>query len=223
MNNNFPNGFKLYHAVAMVFVASLLISNTIAVKIISIGSLSVPVGIILFPIAYIINDVLVEVYGYKKAKSTIWWGFACLALMSFAYYLATVIPPAGFYEGNEAFKQIFTFVPRIGIASFLAYLVGSFANSIVMSIMKVKTKGKHLWMRTIGSTIVGEGIDSIVFNIVAFLGVFEPKMILTIALSGFILKVGYEIIFTPFTYLVVNKLKQYEGIDVFDDGIKYTV
>ena len=167
------------------------------------------------------NDVLTEVYGYAKARSVIWWGFLVLALTSLLFYIAVALPPAAFYEDQPAFARLFGFVPRIALASLAAYLVGSFLNAYVMSQMKVKTGGKHLWTRTIGSTIVGEGVDSVIFNFVAFLGVFPFRELVFIALSGFVLKTAYEVLATPLTYAVVNKMKRIEGVDAFDRGIDY--
>lgn len=217
-----PTGFRMFDVMAMGFVTMLLISNTIAVKIISIGGFILPAGIICFPIAYIFNDVLVECYGYEKTRRVIWWGFFCLGIMSGFYWIASVLPPAAFWNEQPAFQKFFQFAPRIAFASFLAYLVGSFLNAVVMSRMKIKMKGKHLWIRTIGSTILGEGADSIIFNLVAFLGIFEVKQVLFIAVSGFILKTAYEVLATPLTYIVIGWLKRIEGIDVYDKGISYS-
>lgn len=216
-----PIGFRLSDMVAMIFVTMLLISNTIAIKIISIGSFVLPAGIVCFPVAYIFNDVLVECYGYSRTRRVIWFGFVCLAVMSLFYWIASILPPAVFWEDQPAFKRFFQFAPRIAMASFIAYLVGSFLNAIVMSRMKLQTKGRFLWMRTIGSTIVGESADSIVFNFVAFLGVFSLKQIAIIALSGFVLKTLYEVLATPLTYVVVAWLKRVEGVDVMDYDVSY--
>jgi queuosine precursor transporter len=213
--------FKYFYLIAMLFVAMLLISNTIAVKIIQIGPFAIAAGIICFPISYIINDVLTEVYGYHKTRNTIWMGFLCLGLMSFFYYTATILHPSDFWPYQKEFSLIFGFIPRIAIGSFIAYLVGSFLNSYVMSIMKKWTKGRLLWTRTIGSTIVGEGADSIIFNTVAFAGIFELPSLLNIILTGFALKTLFEVVFTPITYWVVAFLKRKEGIDKFDYGISY--
>jgi len=217
-----PKGYRYFHIISMLFVASLIVGNTLAVKIIQVGSFSLPAGILCFPVSYIINDVLTEVYGYEKTRSIIWWGFFCLAFMSLLYYCATLLSPAPFWKDQEAFVRLFGIVPRIAIASFIAFLIGSFLNSYVMSIMKIKTKGKYLWTRTIGSTIVGEGADSIVFNFVAFLGVFQFGDVMIIALSGFVLKTLYEIIMTPFTYVAVAWLKRKEGEDKYDIDANYT-
>lgn len=218
---NRPEGYRLLDVVAMGFVAMLLIANTIAVKVVQIGEFVLPAGIICFPVAYIFGDVLTEVYGYEKTRRIIWIGFACLGIMSLFYYIATILSPASFWEDQAAFERLFGFAPRIAAASFAAYLVGSFLNAFVMSRMKVWTGGRHLWMRTIGSTIVGEGIDSVVFNVAAFAGVFQLHQVFYIALSGFVLKTLYEIAATPVTYVLVGQLKRIEGVDQYDRGISY--
>lgn len=217
-----PHGYRLFHGIAMLFAASLLVSNTVAVKVIEVWGFVLPAGIICFPVAYIINDCLTEVYGYEKTRSAIWFGFGCLGFMSIVYYLAMLLPPAAFWQDQEAFSKLFGLTPRIAAASFIAYLVGSFLNSVVMSRMKVATKGRFLWTRTIGSTIVGEGADSFVFNIVAFSGVFPFDRVLFIALSGFVLKTAYEVLATPLTYAAVRWLKRVESEDKYDHDIRYT-
>jgi uncharacterized integral membrane protein (TIGR00697 family) len=206
----------------MVFVMSLLVSNTIAVKIIAAGPFTLPAGIIVFPIAYIFGDVLTEVYGYSRTRTIIWWGFFCLAAMSVFYWLAVILPPASFWKDQEAFEHLFGLVPRIAGSSFLAYLVGEFVNSFVLSKMKIASAGRHFWLRAVASTAVGQGVDSLVFNFAAFLGVFSVGAVFYIALSGWILKTLYEVIALPATYAVVRLLKRAEEIDVYDHGINYT-
>jgi queuosine precursor transporter len=218
-NKNHYSG--LFLIISMVFVSSLIVSNTIATKIVMIGSLSVAAGIICFPISYIISDIVTEVYGYRRAKIMIWTGFVCLAFMSAAYALAAWLTPAPFFQNEAAFDSIFSQVPRIALGSLAGYLVGSFTNSIVMSKMKLWTDGKHLWSRTIGSTVVGEGADSVVFAVVAFAGIFPPGQLAMIAASGFLLKTAYEIAATALTYALIGKVKQVEGIDTFDRTQSY--
>jgi hypothetical protein len=216
-----PKGYRYFHIVSMLFVASLLVGNTVAAKIITFLGFSIPAGILCFPIAYIVNDVLTEVYGYRKAKSVIWWGFICLAFMTLVYYLSTIITPAPFWKDQLAYEKIFSIVPRIALGSLIAFLVGSFLNSIVLSKMKILTNGKYLWTRTIGSTIIGEGADSIIFNLVAFAGIFGVRDLVVIMVSGFLLKTLYETIATPLTYLVVGYLKKAEQEDRYDIGENY--
>lgn len=216
-----PKGYRYFHIIAMLNVVALLVGNTVAVKVITFFGFAIPAGILCFPIAYIVNDVLTEVYGYQKAKSVIWWSFISLGFMTAIYYIATIIEPAGFWQHQTAFETIFSFVPRIALGSLIAFLVGSFLNSYVMSIMKIKMKGSKLWMRTIGSTIVGEGMDSIVFNIIAFAGIFAFGDVVAIIVSGFLLKTLFEVVATPLTYYVIGFLKRNEEIDEYDTGINY--
>jgi uncharacterized integral membrane protein (TIGR00697 family) len=200
----------------MVFTAMLVIANTIAVKIVAIGPFNIPAGILCFPITYIFGDVLVEVYGYARTRRVIWTGLACQVLMAAFYYLSAALPPAVFWQGQDAWSSFFSMSPRIVAGSLAAYFAGEFTNAVVMSKLKLRTKGRHLWMRTIGSTVTGQGVDTIVFNIVAFAGVFAVPDLLSIIVSGYVLKVAYEILATPGTYWVVGWLKQKEGFDHFD-------
>lgn len=216
-----PQGYRLFHVVAMIFVTSLLVANTVAVKVVAIGPFTLPAGIIVFPLAYIFGDVLVEVYGYRRTRSIIWGGFSCLALMAFFYYIATILKPASFWPDQEAFGRLFGFVPRIVIASFTAYLIGELLNAVVMSRLKVRTEGRHFWLRAVSSTLIGQGADSLVFNFMAFAGIFSLKQVAFIAFSGWVLKSLYEIVALPLTYVIVRRLKALEGIDVYDRGIRY--
>ena len=213
--------YKLFELFSMVYVVTLIVSNTLSVKVFTMFGLVLPAGIITFPIVYILNDSLVECYGYEKVRKITWYAIFCQFLMAGFYYLATIIPPADFWKDQEAFAKFFGFVPRIVAGSFSAFIVGSFANAYIMSLLKVKTQGKYLWLRAISSTIVGEGLDSLIFNLVAFTGVYEFKTVLFIALSGFVFKTLYETICVPFTYLFVGWLKRYENEDKYDKGISY--
>lgn len=204
---------------SMLFTAMLLIANTIAVKIVSIGPFNIPAGILTFPASYIFADVLVEVYGFHQTRKVIWTGLVCQVLMAFFYYLSSLMTPAAFWTGQEYWSKFFSMSPRIVAGSLVAYFVGEFLNATVMSKLKKRTAGRYLWVRTIGSTLVGEGADTLVFNIVAFVGVFEPKSLLSIIISGYLLKVSYEIVVTPITYLIVNWLKRAEGFDHFDHEV----
>lgn len=203
-------GFKYLELIAVLYVTSLLIANTIAVKVITVFGVAIPAGILCFPISYIIGDVLTEVYGFKNAKRIIIYGFICLGLMVFFYSVSSALEPASFWTHQEAYSTLFGFVPRIALGSLIAYLIGSLLNSYYMVVIKNITKGKFLWIRTIGSTIIGEGVDSIIFNSIAFAGIFAFTDLVTIILTGWILKTLYEVIATPFTYLVVGKLKRVE-------------
>lgn len=212
---------KYFLYIAIAFVALLMISNTVAVKLIGIGPFVFAGAIFIFPFTYIFGDILTEVYGYRATRKIIWSGFAALILMSLAYVFVQNLPAAGFWTGQEAYATILGFVPRIVAGSIVAFFIGEFCNSFVLSRMKVWMNGKHLWMRTIGSTIVGEGVDTIVFVLIAFYGTLPLAALFTIIWSGYLFKVGYEIIATPLTYFIVGWLKKAEGIDVYDRGINY--
>jgi len=203
--------YKYLELVAVLYVTALLVANTIAVKIIMVFGYPIPAGILCFPISYIIGDVLTEVYGFKNARRIILYGFVSLGLMVLLYSLASVIEPAPFWENQDAFSLIFSFVPRIALGSLVAYLVGSLLNSYYMVIIKKITRGRFLWVRTIGSTIIGEGVDSVIFNTIAFIGVFSYSNLLVIILTGWLMKTFYEVLATPFTYYVVGFLKRREA------------
>jgi uncharacterized integral membrane protein (TIGR00697 family) len=202
-----------------VFVTCLITANIIAVKIISIGSFNLPAAIFVFPLSYILGDILTEVYGYRVARRVIWLGFACNLIFVFFAWIGNILPPASFWGDQAAYKSILGYTPRLLAASFLGYLVGEFANSLVLARMKIITKGRWLWSRTIGSTILGEGFDTGIFITLAFIGTssFAPVMIL----NHWLAKVGIEVVFTPATYAVVNRLKRQEGIDTYDYKTRY--
>jgi uncharacterized integral membrane protein (TIGR00697 family) len=203
-------------AVAGLFVTCLLTANIIAVKLVVIAGVVVPVGVIVFPVSYIVGDVLTEVWGYAAARRVIWLGFACNAVMVLAIWIAGLVPAAPFWKGDAAWEQIFGQTPRILAASFLAYLAGEFANSFVLAKMKVATKGRWLWTRTIGSTIIGQALDTAVFVAVAFTGTVPRGALVPIMLGQWMVKVLYEIVATPLTYVVVGWLKSRERVDTFD-------
>jgi hypothetical protein len=202
--------------VAGVFITCLITANIIAVKLISIGGLILPAAIIIFPISYIFGDILTEVYGYRWARRVIWLGFFCNLIAVLAIWLGGLLPAAPVWGGQQAYESILGYAPRLLIASFIAYLVGEFANSFIMAKMKIRTKGRWLWTRTIGSTIVGQGLDATVFIIVAFVGTQPWGILGIIILTHWLVKTGYEVLATPFTYVVVNYLKKKESIDTYD-------
>jgi hypothetical protein len=212
---------KYFMYVAIAFVALLMISNTVAVKLIGIGPFVFTGAIFIFPLTYIFGDILTEVYGYRATRKIIWSAFVALILMSLAHLFVQWLPAASFWGGQEAYATILGFVPRIVAGSIIAFFVGEFCNSFVLSRMKVWMNGKHLWMRTIGSTIVGEGVDTIVFVLVAFYGTLPLAALFTVIWSGYLFKVGYEVIATPITYAIIGWLKRAEGVDVYDRGIDY--
>ena len=202
--------------VTAVFVTSLITANIIAVKLVGIASLIFPAAVIIFPISYIFGDVLTEVYGYQRARQVIWLGFLCNLLAVIAIHLGQILPPASFWQGQPAYEQILGYTPRLLVASFIAYLIGEFANSIVLAKMKIATRGRWLWTRTIGSTLVGEGLDSMVFISIAFFGTIPSSALTSTIITQWLMKSAYEALVTPLTYLAVNFLKRQEGIDFFD-------
>jgi len=217
--------YRWYHLILAVFVTTLIVSNIIAVKVVSIFGLILPAAVILFPVAYIIGDVLTEVYGYGRARQAIWIAFGCNLLAVAAIWIAGVLPPAsswtvGEFSGPEeaahAFQAILGFAPRLLVASFIAYLTGEFVNSFILAKMKIITQGRYLWMRTIGSTLIGQGIDSLLFISIAFYSVLPSSVLVSAILAQWFVKSAYEILATPLTYLVVNALKRAERIDAFD-------
>jgi len=200
--------------IAVLFITCLLTANIIGSKIFSIGSINLPAAVIVFPFSYIFGDILTEVYGYRQARKIIWLGFLCNLLFVFFAWVGQLLPPAPFWGNQTAYESILGYTPRLLAASFAGYIVGEFANSFVLAKMKVFTKGRWLWSRTIGSTIVGEGLDTVIFIFGAFYG--TPAFALVLILNHWVAKVGIEVLFTPVTYKVVNSLKKSEGIDTYD-------
>lgn len=214
--------FKYLDILVGIFVAVLLISNVVAVKIVKIGPFSFAGGTLLFPLAYIFGDVFTEVYGYKRMRRIIWTGFVANILMALVFISIGKLPAASGWSNQAAYDAILGWVPRIVLASILAYWVGEFINSFVLAKMKIWTKGKWLWTRTIGSTVFGELLDTVIFVLIAFWGVLPSALIISVIISNYILKVGVEIIFTPITYGVVGFLKKREKSDVYDYQTKFT-
>jgi uncharacterized integral membrane protein (TIGR00697 family) len=206
---------------ASIFITCLITSNIIAVKFIYIFGLVLPAAIIIFPISYIFGDVLTEVYGYRQARQVIWLGFFCNLITVIAIYLGQILPAASFWDGQTAYEQILGYTPRLLAASFVAYLVGEFANSLVMAKMKIATKGRWLWTRTIGSTLVGQGLDSFVFMTLAFLGTIPAGTLMSTIVVQWLSKSAYEAIVTPLTYRVVNFLKKKERLEIFDYDTRF--
>ncbi len=208
--------------VTAVFVTCLITANIIVVKPVSLGinifgqSLSLPAAIIIFPLSYIVGDILTEVYGYRLARRVIWLGFLCNLIAVIAIWLGQQLPPSSVWEGQEAYERTLGYVPQILTASFLAYLVGEFSNSFILAKMKIRTKGRWLWMRTIGSTVVAQALDAAVFIPLVYIGRFDLSFIVMTTLAHWLAKVGYETVATPFTYAIVNFLKRKEAIDTFD-------
>ncbi len=217
--------YRWFPFVTALFVTTLVISNIIAVKLVSLFGLFVPAAVILFPVAYIFGDVLTEVYGYARARQVIWTGFFCNLVAVIAIWIGGLLPAAPFWSAGsfstpqtaqQAYQAILGFTPRLLAASFAAYLIGEFLNSFVLAKLKIKTAGRFLWIRTISSTIVGEGADSAVFITLAFAGIIPTGGLIQAILSQWFLKTAYETIATPLTYVVVNTLKKAESEDYFD-------
>ena len=199
-----------------LFVVVLLVSNLIAAKITQVGPLVFSAAQMLFPITYIFGDIFTEVYGYAASRKAIWIGFGSSILLAVLGLFAVYLPPAQAFHNQDAFKTIFGIVPRVIAASLVAYFAGEFANSFTMAKMKLLTGGKHLWTRTVGSTVVGQGVDTVLVMVLLFAGSQPPALIVRLIISGYIFKVAYEVLATPLTYVVVNFLKRAEGVDYFD-------
>ena len=210
----------LFVTVAAFFVTALVVSNIIAVKLVEISGQVFPAGLVIFPLSYLLGDVLTEVYGFRAARAVIWLGFACNLVALGAIQAAIHLPAAGFWPNQEAYETTLGTTWRIFLASLAAYLVGEFANATVLARMKVATRGRWLWSRTIGSTIVGEGLDSLIFVTIAFAG--TGAGLANPIVTTWLIKVGYETAATPFTYAIVNFLKRREGLDVFDAETRLT-
>ena len=225
-----PRHFRYYDLIMAAFVAILLLSNIIGASKPSYVTLpggnewSFGAGVLFFPISYIIGDVLTEVYGYARARRVIWTGFAALAFMAFMAFVVVSLPPAKGWPGQPAYEFVFGNSWRIVAASMIAFWAGEFANSFVLAKMKVWTKGKHLWTRTIGSTVVGQGLDSLIFYPLAFYGLagWPPEQLMQVVVSQWAIKTAWEAALTPVTYLAVGALKRREGVEVFDEGTDFS-
>jgi queuosine precursor transporter len=213
--------YKYYDIILGLFVAVLIISNIASSKILDLGPFTFDGGTILFPISYIFGDILTEVYGYRASRRVIWTGFAAALLMSITLIIVGKLPPAADWGNQDAYNKILGLTPRIVIASLIAYFAGEFSNSFTLAKMKILTKGRWLWTRTIGSTIIGEGVDTLLFVGIAFLGVLPRDLLISVIISNYVFKVGFEAILTPLTYRVVRFLKRHEGVDTYDYGTNF--
>ncbi len=215
--------FRYYDLVMAAFVTVLLLSNVIgAAKLSQVGGWTFGAGILFFPLGYVLGDVLTEVYGYARARRVIWTGFAALLFLAFMSWAVVAMPPAPDWPNQGAYEAVFGSTWRIVLASITAFWAGEFVNSIVMAKMKVWTRGRMLWTRTIGSTVVGQGVDSLLFYPIAFLGIWSTSQVLTVMVTNWAMKVVWEALLTPVTYAVVGWLKAKEGVDVFDDRTDFT-
>jgi uncharacterized integral membrane protein (TIGR00697 family) len=216
--------YKYYDLVMASFVTVLLCANVIgAAKPAHIGSFTFGAGVLFFPISYIFGDVLTEVYGYARARKVVWAGFAAMIFASIMSTVIVKLPPAPGWPHQAAYETVFGSTPRIVLASIGAFFCGEFANSFVLAKMKILTSGKFLWVRTIGSTIVGEAVDSLIFYPLAFYGAWgNNSLVLQVMVTNYLLKTGWEVVVTPFTYLAVNFLKRVEHEDYYDRDTDFT-
>lgn len=208
--------YRYYDLILAFFAAVLLISNLSATKLVAFGPIISDGGAVLFPLAYIFSDVLTEVYGYAYARRAIWTGFGVMLLAVAAFTIVRFLPGAAEYHDQAAFEAVLGFFPRIVVASLAAYLVGEFLNSYVLAKLKIKTNGKKMWLRLIGSTIVGEIADTIVFCLIAFGGILTGQDMLIYIAVGWLFKTGVEVVLLPVTYRVIDFLKKHEGVDAYD-------
>lgn len=214
--------YKYYDLLCSVFIVVLVISNLVGQKICAFGPFRVSGAQLLFPITYIFGDIFTEVYGYAGSRRVIWVGFAANALMAGLGNLIVALPAAPEWPNQQAFATVFHQVPRLVVASLIAYWCGEFANSYTLAKMKLFTRGRFLWTRTVGSTVVGQAVDTAIIMVVAFGGQLPWGVILSLILSGYLFKVVYEVLATPITYLIVNFLKRTEGLDTFDYKTRFT-
>jgi hypothetical protein len=220
--------YRYYDLILGAFVCVLLCSNLIGpakvatVTLPLIGPFTFGAGVLFFPISYVFGDILTEVYGYARARRVIWSGLTALVFASIMATVVVKLPPSPGWTGQAAYESIFGQTPRIVLASITAFFCGEFANSYTLAKMKVWTNGKALWSRIVGSTIVGEGVDSLVFYPAAFLGVWDTQLVLTVMFSNYLLKVIWEIVATPLTYRIVAALKRAENEDYYDRGTRFT-
>ncbi len=207
--------------IVALFITCLITANIIAVKLISLYGFILPAAILIFPLSYIIGDVLTEVYGYRQARRVIWLGFFCNFITVVAIWIGQMLPSASFWDGQASYERILGYAPRLLFASFLAYLVGEFSNAFVLAKLKIATKGRWLWLRTIGSTLIGQGLDSAIFITLAFVGTIPLNILFSAVVVQWLAKSLYEAVVTPLTDVVVAFLKRKEGLDVYDHDTKF--
>ncbi len=208
--------FRHLDMITVGFVSVLLISNVASCKLLDFGPFTFDGGTLLFPLSYIFGDILTEVYGYARSRRTIWMGFFAALAMSAVFIAVGLLPPSAGWEHQAAYDAILGLTPRIVLASLIAYFCGEFVNSYIMAKLKIATKGKYLWTRTIGSTLGGQFVDTLLFVFIAFYGVFDGALLPVIVLSNFVFKTLVEIVFTPATYAIVGFLKKAEQEDHYD-------
>ena len=219
---------RYYDFAMAAFAVILICSNLIGagkpaqLTVPIFGTVTFGAGILFFPLGYVLGDVMTEVYGFARARRVVWVGFAASIFAAAMAFVVVALPPSPAWQGQSALAEVFGQVPRIFLASILAFWAGEMANAFVLARMKVMTGGKHLWTRTIGSTVVGQGVDSLIFYPLAFLGVWETRLVIAVLFTNYLLKVAWEIVLTPVTYKVVAWFKRVEGVDVFDTETDFT-
>ena len=216
-NTTGPKITSVFILFATLFATLLITSNIVAVKIVNVWGHIVPAAVFLFPATYIIGDILTEVYGLRFARRVIWLGFLCNVVALIGFWIGGILPAASFWQGQDSYDSILGSTPRIVMASFAGYLVGELLNSMVLARLKVWTGGRMLWMRTVSSTVVGQGLDTILFICIAFIGTMSNSNLIDLVITQWIFKVVYETLATPLTYIVVSKVKAHEAIDVYED------
>jgi len=215
-NKKIPKQYKYLGLLTALAITFKLLNDVTAGKLIQLGIFSVSAATIFFPITYILSDIFTEVYGYSKARSRVWLLLLCSVIAGIVYSIVAFLPPAIGFDANDAYVRVFSQVPRILVASWIAFFFGSIVNDFVLAKLKIWTKGKHLWTRTIGSTIFGEGVDTILFFTLAFYAIIPNNLLVSVIFSAFFLKVAIEVVMTPITYKVIAKLKKVENEDYYD-------
>ncbi len=213
--------YKYLGIITALYITFQLISDVSAGKIITLFSLPVSVTVLFFPITYVLADVVTEVYGYARARKLLWTVFLCSVIAGLIYQLVVWLPPAMGFDANEAYTRVLGSVPRILLGGWIAVWVGGIANDYILAKMKLWTNGEHLWMRTIGSTVVGEGLNTTLFYVIALYAVIPDNLLLSSILAGWAIKVAVEIVLTPWTYYVIGKLKKLENEDYYDKGTDF--
>jgi uncharacterized integral membrane protein (TIGR00697 family) len=218
-----PKQFRYYDLVMASFVTILLCSNLIgAPKVCTVAGFTFGAGVFFFPISYVFGDILTEVYGYARSRKVVWAGFAAMIFATFMTWVVLKLPPASGWPDQGAFETVFGSTSRIVLASLVAYFLGEFSNSYTLAKMKIWTRGKFLWTRTIGSTVVSESVDSVIFYPIAFFGTWPNELLIKVMLGNYLLKVSWEVLMTPLTYKIVNFLKRAEQEDFFDYETNFT-
>lgn len=220
--NDSPRLTVPFLVLGILFCVCLIVANIVEIKTVDIGFATVTAGMVVFPLSYIINDCIVEVYGFRRAKLVIWLGFAANLLVTLMLQLAIVLPGASTWHSQEAMEAIYGGTPRILTASFIAFVCGSMVNALVMSRMKIASGGRHFSLRAIVSTLLGEGADSVIFFPIAFGGVLPWEVVVELILAQTVLKTAYEVLILPLTVVVVKRVKKMEAVDTFDRGVDYS-